>query len=83
MPTATMSALLDKHAIPGVDLLLLGFFKYSFFLAVAINRLLQALLDLPVPDWHHHALLVDEAGRRLAKRHDALAIRALRELTSR
>jgi glutamyl-Q tRNA(Asp) synthetase len=39
---------------------------------------LQALLDLPVPAWHHHALIHDETGKRLAKRHDALAIRALR-----
>jgi len=44
-----------------------------------IHRLLQALLDLPVPRWHHHGLLRDETGERLAKRNDALAIRTLRE----
>ncbi len=44
-----------------------------------IHRLLQALLDLPVPQWHHHGLLCDETGQRLAKRNDALAIRALRQ----
>ncbi len=47
--------------------------------ATHIHRLLQALLDLPVPAWHHHGLIADTAGRRLAKRHDAEAIRALRE----
>jgi glutamyl-Q tRNA(Asp) synthetase len=26
------------------------------------------LLGLPVPTWHHHALLLDEEGRKLAKR---------------
>lgn len=43
-----------------------------------LHRLLQALLGLPVPRWHHHALITDAAGRRLAKREDARAIRALR-----
>jgi glutamyl-Q tRNA(Asp) synthetase len=40
---------------------------------------LQALLELPVPDWHHHGLLTDAEGRRLAKRDDARAIATLRE----
>jgi len=44
-----------------------------------LHRLLQALLDLPVPRWLHHPLVVDAAGRRLAKRDDALAIATLRE----
>jgi glutamyl-Q tRNA(Asp) synthetase len=44
-----------------------------------IHRLLQALLDLPVPRWHHHRLLTEESGERLAKRNDALSIRALRQ----
>ncbi len=43
-----------------------------------VHRLLQALLDLPVPVWLHHRLIRDETGRRLAKRDDARAIRALR-----
>jgi len=47
--------------------------------ATHIHRLLQALLDLPVPAWHHHALIADAAGRRLAKRDDARSIRSLRE----
>ncbi len=44
-----------------------------------IHRLLQALLCLPVPGWAHHRLMLDDEGRRLAKRHDALSLRALRE----
>jgi glutamyl-Q tRNA(Asp) synthetase len=47
--------------------------------ATHVHRLLQALLGLPVPAWHHHGLIADAAGRRLAKRDDAQAIRALRE----
>jgi glutamyl-Q tRNA(Asp) synthetase len=40
----------------------------DLFDATHIHRLLQALLDLPVPRWHHHALLVEPDGRKLAKR---------------
>ncbi len=47
--------------------------------ATHVHRLLQALLGLPVPAWHHHDLIADAAGRRLAKRDDARAIRTLRE----
>jgi glutamyl-Q tRNA(Asp) synthetase len=47
--------------------------------ATAIHRVLQALLGLPVPDWAHHRLLDDDAGKRLAKRDDAVAIRAYLE----
>jgi glutamyl-Q tRNA(Asp) synthetase len=57
------------HVIRGEDLLE----------ATPIHRLLQALLDLPVPVWHHHALIRDEAGKRLAKRDDACAIRTYRK----
>jgi glutamyl-Q tRNA(Asp) synthetase len=46
--------------------------------ATALHRLLQALLGLPVPVWHHHRLIRDEQGRRLAKRDDALALATLR-----
>ncbi|MDZ7712095.1 MAG: tRNA glutamyl-Q(34) synthetase GluQRS [Rhodovibrio sp.] len=46
--------------------------------ATPIHRVLQALLDLPVPDWAHHRLLDDDQGKRLAKRDDAVAIRAYR-----
>ncbi len=44
-----------------------------------LHRTLQALLDLPQTLWHHHALCVDGAGRRLAKRHDALSVRMFRD----
>ncbi|MCG8596756.1 MAG: tRNA glutamyl-Q(34) synthetase GluQRS [Kiloniellales bacterium] len=47
--------------------------------ATDVHRLLQALLDLPVPVWQHHGLVFDDSGRRLAKRHDALSVRALRD----
>ncbi|MGF1550821.1 MAG: tRNA glutamyl-Q(34) synthetase GluQRS [Sphingomonadaceae bacterium] len=51
----------------------------DLFAATHVHRLLQALLDLPVPRYHHHALLADDRGRRLAKRHGAPTLAGLRE----
>ncbi|GGL65520.1 tRNA glutamyl-Q(34) synthetase GluQRS [Wenxinia marina] len=42
--------------------------------ATPIHVLLQRLLGLPLPWYHHHRLIRDETGRRLAKRDDARAI---------
>ncbi|WP_417267520.1 tRNA glutamyl-Q(34) synthetase GluQRS [Celeribacter baekdonensis] len=47
--------------------------------ATQIHRLLQALLDLPDIAYHHHALIRDAEGIRLAKRADAKAISKFRE----
>jgi glutamyl-Q tRNA(Asp) synthetase len=46
--------------------------------ATHVHRLLQALLDLPTPNYHHHPLLLDAEGRRLAKRNGAPSIAGLR-----
>ena len=62
-------------AIQGVTLVTRG---EDLLPATHVHRLLQALLDLPVPEWQHHGLLADAAGQRLAKRSDAAAIRAYR-----
>ena len=45
--------------------------------ATHIQVLLQHLLDLPTPVYAHHRLLLDETGRRLAKRDGAARLRAL------
>ena len=50
----------------------------DLFAASHVHRLLQALLGLPVPVWHHHALLVDADGRKLAKRRGSPALADLR-----
>lgn len=39
--------------------------------ATPVHRLLQALLDLPTPAYHHHDLIAGRDGQRLAKRHGA------------
>jgi glutamyl-Q tRNA(Asp) synthetase len=50
----------------------------DLFASTHVHRLLQALLDLPVPFYHHHGLLTDAAGERLAKRHGAQTLADLR-----
>jgi glutamyl-Q tRNA(Asp) synthetase len=44
-----------------------------------LHRLIQALMGWPAPVYAHHRLLVDAAGRRLAKRDGAMTLRAMRE----
>lgn len=53
-----------SHVVRGQDL----------FEATRIHVLLQALLGLPTPVYHHHKLIRDDLGKRLAKRDDARAI---------
>jgi len=50
----------------------------DLFEATHIHRLLQALLGLPTPRYHHHPLLTDEEGHRLAKRNGAPTLADLR-----
>lgn len=59
-----LAATLDDAA-DGVTLVTRGM---DLFQASHVHRLLQALLGLPVPTWHHHGLLVEPDGRKLAKR---------------
>lgn len=57
-----------SHVIRGQDL----------FEAAHIQRLLQALLDLPTPTYRHHRLLTGPDGKRYAKRDKAQTLRELR-----
>jgi glutamyl-Q tRNA(Asp) synthetase len=76
MPASYHLAVTVDDALQGVTLVTRG---VDLFAATHIHRLLQALLDLPTPDYLHHPLLTDAQGRRLAKRDNAPAIRAMRE----
>lgn len=51
----------------------------DLFDATAIHVLLQRLLGLSTPLYHHHTLIRDDQGRRLAKRDDARSLRSYRE----
>lgn len=57
------------HVTRGMDLLA----------ATDLHRLLQELLGLPAPVYHHHRLITDETGRKLAKSARDISLRALRE----
>jgi glutamyl-Q tRNA(Asp) synthetase len=46
----------------------------DLFEATKIHVVLQRLLDLPTPTYHHHRLIRDDHGKRLAKRDDARAL---------
>ncbi len=50
----------------------------DLFAATHVQRLLQVLLDLPVPRYRHHPLVRDSLGRRLAKRDRDQTLAALR-----
>lgn len=52
------------HVVRGADL----------FEATRIHVILQRALSLPTPMYHHHRLIRDEGGKRLAKRDDARAL---------
>jgi glutamyl-tRNA synthetase len=47
--------------------------------STARQILLNRALGLVSPNWYHCKLVVDHNGRRLAKRHDSLSLRALRQ----
>ncbi|WP_187430042.1 Glutamate--tRNA ligase [Roseobacter fucihabitans] len=52
---------------------------HDLFDATQIHIVLQSLLGFDVPRYHHHRLIRDDAGKRLAKRDDARAIRTYRD----
>ena len=50
----------------------------DLFHATSVHRLLQALLGLPAPRYHHHRLILDADGRKLSKSTQATGLRELR-----
>lgn len=74
-PASYHLAVTVDDAIQGVTLVTRG---HDLFPATHIHRLLQALLDLPVPRWHHHRLLTDADGKRFAKRDRAVTLADMR-----
>ncbi len=56
------------HVVRGQDL----------FWSTSVHRLLQALLGLPAPVYHHHRLILDADGRKLSKSTRATGLRELR-----
>ena len=65
-----LAATLDDAA-DGITLVTRG---RDLLAATHVHRLLQALLGLSVPRWHHHKLLLDATGAKLAKRRGSAAL---------
>ncbi len=74
-PASYHLAVVVDDALQGITLVTRG---EDLMEATHLHRLLQELLGLPVPEWHHHRLITDENGKRLAKRDDARSLRSLR-----
>lgn len=68
-------AVVVDDAAQGVTLVTRG---EDLFEATAVHVVLQRLLSLPVPAYHHHRLIRDDHGKRLAKRDDARALAKFR-----
>jgi glutamyl-Q tRNA(Asp) synthetase len=75
VPASYHLAVTADDALQGVTLVTRG---VDLFAATDVHRLLQALLGLPTPRYHHHPLLTDASGRRYAKRDRSLTLAALR-----
>ena len=76
LPASYHLAVTCDDAADGVTLVTRG---ADLFAATHVHRTLQALLGLPVPRWHHHRLLTDEAGQKLAKRRGSPALAERRQ----
>ena len=70
-----LSVTLDDHW-QGVTLVTRG---EDLLYATHLHRLLQALLGLGVPEWHHHKLLLDKNGKKFSKRDNAVTLQHMRE----
>lgn len=70
-----LAVTLDDH-LQGVTLVTRG---NDLLAATDVHRLLQALLGLATPAYHHHRLLTDDDGKRFAKRDKSLTLKSLRE----
>ncbi|HEX4861184.1 MAG TPA: glutamate--tRNA ligase family protein, partial [Rhizomicrobium sp.] len=75
MPAAYHLAVVVDDAFQGVTLVTRG---EDLLVATHVQRLLQALLDLPAPAYAHHKLILDAQGRKFSKRDGSATLRELR-----
>ncbi|HET7084176.1 MAG TPA: tRNA glutamyl-Q(34) synthetase GluQRS [Rhizomicrobium sp.] len=76
LPTSYHLAVVVDDAHQQVNLVTRG---EDLLSATHIQRLLQALLKLPEPQYHHHPLVLDEQGRKFSKRDGAVTLQSLRD----
>jgi glutamyl-Q tRNA(Asp) synthetase len=74
-PTSYHLAVVVDDARQGITHVVRG---QDLFWSTSVHRLLQALLDLPAPIYHHHRLILADNGRKLAKSTRATSLRQLR-----
>jgi glutamyl-Q tRNA(Asp) synthetase len=75
IPTSYHLAVAVDDALQGVTDVVRG---QDLFWSSSLHRLLQALLGLPEPVYHHHRLILDADGRKLSKSTQATSLRELR-----
>lgn len=75
-PASYHLAVTVDDAADGVTLVTRGM---DLFAATHVHRLVQELLGLPAPGWHHHLLLLGPDGRKLAKRRGSPSLADRRE----
>src|SRR5438309_2024277 len=71
-PTSYHLSVVVDDALQGITLVVRG---QDLFAATSVHRLLQAILLLPAPVYHHHRLLLDGDGRKLSKSDGATGLR--------
>lgn len=76
MPASYHLAVVFDDALQGVTLVTRG---EDLFAATHVQRLLQALLGLPVPRYRHHRLILDGNGKKFSKRDRSVTLKTLRE----
>lgn len=74
-PASYHLAVVVDDAAAGITLVVRGL---DLFASTHVQRILQAVLGLPTPTYHHHRLIAGPDGRRLAKRDAAAGIERLR-----
>jgi glutamyl-Q tRNA(Asp) synthetase len=74
-PTSYHLAVVIDDAVQGVTHVVRG---QDLFWSTSVHRVLQALLDLPAPSYHHHRLILDADGKKLSKSTQATGLRELR-----
>ena len=75
-PTSYNLSVVVDDALQGVTHVVRGRDLYD---ATSVHVLLQKLLGLPSPVYHHHRLILDADGRKLSKSDGSLSLRALRD----
>jgi glutamyl-Q tRNA(Asp) synthetase len=74
-PASYHLAVVVDDALQGATDIIRG---QDLFWSTGIHRLLQTLLGLPEPTYHHHKLILDETGQKLSKSTNATGLRELR-----